>query len=412
MGFGRSMRIACPVFLGLFASLPAAATVLAVPALSLSGTVNYQSVDSWLCHPNKGYSQNICNRSLATRTVQADGAATTSRIYANNNAPVDCFYVYPTASLDLITNSDALVDENESQTTLSQIGHYGSVCRVFAPIYRQRTLTLLAINTLAGPLLPLDLASAAEQMAYGDVKAAFANYLKYQNKGRGFILVGHSQGATMLKRLVAEEIETQPGLHDRLIAAHLMGSTIEVPNGADVGGTFAQTPACRHASQTGCVIAYSSYREGDPELSAPRYGRAVTPGNRALCVNPAALTGGEATLDMVMPYVLPPIFQVLIKSHGTGGPYADRVTNLSTMTSTPFFAVPGQIRGQCVADAAGTNYLRIRIAADASDPRADDYPAEFYGGTGWGMHLADIWLAQGDLVRLAQSQSAAWLAVH
>lgn len=393
----------------------AAAEPLALPALSLTSSVNYKDINNWMCHSSKGYPQSTCSRNMALRSVEANGDATVKYNVYNAAeiaaAPVDCFYVYPTISTDATTNSDMLNDENESQITSTQIGRYRSVCRIFAPIYRQRSLTTLAANAVVGAVVPLDL-SASEQMAYGDVKDAFNNYLQYYNQGRGFILVGHSQGATILKRLIAEQIETQPALHDRLIAAYLMGSNVEVPIGADVGGTFANTPACRHADQTACVIAYSSYRDKDPELSAPRYGRASTPGNRVLCVNPAALSGGEASLDMIMPYQFPPIFQLLLKSRGTGGPYADRATNLSMMVDTPFFAVPGQVRGECVADAAGTSYLRVRIDANRADPRADDYPAEFYGGTGWGTHLADLWLTQGNLLQLAQSQSAAWLAAH
>lgn len=409
MRFNVSILFAA--FIALTSAMPAGAS-WALPALSLSSAANYEKLDSWLCHPGLSPDKNICSQSLTVRSVAADGTSTVLPHSVAPNAPVDCFYVYPTVSIEPLTNSDAWPGKNESLVTLSQAGRYGTVCRVFAPVYRQRTLTLLIISTLVGSWLPIDLTSAAEKMAYDDVKAAFSNYLKYQNKGRGFILVGHSQGAATLRHLLVEEIEPQPALHARLIAAHLMGSTIEVPLYADVGGTFARTPVCRRPNQTACVIAFSSYREGDPYLAAPRYGQAKTPGNRALCVNPAALRGGEVLIDPVMPNVLPPVFKAMLIPRGSGGPYADLKANRAELNPEPFFAVPGQIRGECVVDAAGSHYLRIRIAADMKDQRADDYPAEFYGGNGWGMHLADMWLVQGDLVRVAKAQSAAWLALH
>ena len=62
--------------------------------------------------------------------------------------------------------------------------------------------------------------------------------------------------------------------------------------------------------------------------------------------------------------------------------------------------------------AAGVSYLEVSINADPSAPRADDYPGEFLGGTGWGLHLGDISLVQGNLVELARAQSEAWLAAQ
>ncbi|HEY1075066.1 MAG TPA: DUF3089 domain-containing protein, partial [Fontimonas sp.] len=287
---------------------------------------------------------------------------------------------------------------------------------VFAPIYRQRTLPLLAANVVAGYLPPsLNLlASVSEQadtIAYEDVRAAFHTYLAFHNHGRGFVLIGHSQGATLLKRLIAEDIETDPGLHDRMIAAHLLGSTVEVPIGADVGGTFAATPACRHPDQTGCVVAYSSYRKGDPELSSPRYGRASTPNMRALCNHPLALSGGAQQLNAIFPMRMPPAYQLLLKPRGSGGPHADRLKN-ATVKTDYYGVYDSQIQGECVVDAAGTSYLEVRISSNPNDARADDYPGEFYGGTGWGLHLVDISIAQKDLVWLAKQQSRAWTAAH
>jgi hypothetical protein len=88
------------------------------------------------------------------------------------------------------------------------------------------------------------------------------------------------------------------------------------------------------------------------------------------------------------------------------------VDNVTARTQAPFFAVPGELQARCLRNDAGTSYLEVRTLADPADPRADEYPGEFVGGTGWGLHLADMNLGQGDLVRLARSQGAAWLAGH
>ena len=220
--------------------------------------------------------------------------------------------------------------------------------------------------------------------------------------------VGHSQGSGLLRRLIAEVIEPDDWLHERLIGAHLMGTSVAVPPDADVGGDFRRTPACRAPDQTGCVVSYASFRAGDPQLDDPRFGTTADPDTRALCTNPAQLAGGAAALSPQMPRSYAPAYQALVIPRGSGGPYASRARNLAL--DTPYFTVPGQIRAECVLDANGTSYLEIRIQADPDDPRADDYPGEFLGGIGWGLHLADVALAQQDLVDLAGRQGHAWLS--
>lgn len=404
----------------------AAALLLAPGGSHAAGTPNYTGTDHlaqllatsysdparWLCHPRLASANNVCHSSLDYMHVEASGESLGYVFLgpAQTGQPVDCFYVYPTASVDAGPNSDFVTDLQEEQVTAAQFAHYVNVCRPFAPVYRQRTLTVLAAGVVAGNALPPSVLADAEALAYSDVRAAFDSYLSRDNNGRGFILVGHSQGATILKRLIAEEVEPKPALHARLIAAHLMGTSVDVPVGADVGGSFARTPACRHPDQYGCVVSYASYRAGDPERSAPRYGITTTPGMRPLCNNPEALVGGAAFLQPMLAFQLAPAYQVLLKQHGSGGPYADSQKNLWTyLYRYPYYRVPEQIEAECVSDGPGRAYLEIRIHADPADPRADDYPGEFWGGTGWGMHLQDINLARESLIILANRQLTAWL---
>ena len=67
-------------------------------------------------------------------------------------------------------------------------------------------------------------------IAYGDVRAAWREYLAKHNKGRPFVLIGHSQGSLMLQQLIANEIEGKPerqadeaGDHSRLQRAGAAG---------------------------------------------------------------------------------------------------------------------------------------------------------------------------------------------
>lgn len=71
-------------------------------------------------------------------------------------------------------------------------------------MYRQVTIPGLVAMFSCKPI-PISF-----DLAYTDVLAAFRNYLANDNQGRGFVLVGHSQGAFHLSRLVKEEIDGKP----------------------------------------------------------------------------------------------------------------------------------------------------------------------------------------------------------
>ena len=381
----------------------------ATPFPSYSSAV-YSAQQNWLCRPDLPDAANACKGNLDALLVAADGSTEREPFKADPTLQVDCFYIYPTTSPDPGANSDRMPDQQEIQTALLQAGRYGSVCRLFAPIYRQRTLTFLALDSTVDSAVSDEQQAAAGEIAYADIVDAFKHYIANDNQGRGFFILGHSQGSRLASRLIAEEVEKSPFLRSRMISAHIPGFPVEVPEGRDVGGTFKQTPACRAASQLGCVINYSAYRAGDPQLADPRFGVASDPARLAMCVNPAALLGGKAVLDPYLPFVLPPVFQTLLIPRGSGGPFADPLQNVVSATLAPFYNVPGQINGECKVTENRVSYLEVTINADPSDPRADDYPGEFIGGTNWGLHLADVNVAQGDLVRIAQKQAARWLS--
>jgi hypothetical protein len=85
-------------------------------------------------------------------------------------------------------------------------------------------------------------------------------------------------------------------------------------------------------------------------------------------------------------------------------PYADPAAN--SAITTPFVKVPGLVQGECI-ERDRMAYLEITQNADPTDPRVDDVGNDL--APGWGLHLIDISLAQGDLVRLAARQADVWL---
>jgi hypothetical protein len=74
-----------------------------------------------------------------------------------------------------------------------QFARFASKCRPYAPMYRQITLAGLR------PLLASGGTAAAFEhgLQYDDVREAWNYYLEHDNRGRGFVLIGHSQGAVL-----------------------------------------------------------------------------------------------------------------------------------------------------------------------------------------------------------------------
>jgi len=396
-------------FLTLAASLVTGAFLIFAPQSSAADAPDYSDPATWLCHPEKTTDNNVCLRDQSVISVASNGSSSVTPGYIESNPAIDCFYVYPTASMDVTANSNLTPDAQEKDTAAIQFGRYGEVCRTFAPVYRQRTLTYLGIGALGDGLVTEETMAQAYETAYADIREAFNNYLNNDNHGRGFLLVGHSQGARLLARLVQEEIEPDTTLRQQMVSAHLIGTGISVPIGDVVGGTFTSTPLCTSASQSGCIVAYSTFRKGDPELAAPRFGVQPEEGYEAACTHPAALAGGSAELEVRLPFDQPYAFDVLLKIQGTGGPYKRWWDNIKAKQKAEFFSVPGQFFGECVRNDEGTHYLEVTIDSDEDDPRADNYRGELIVVQGWGLHLVDVNLAQGNLIQLASDQINHWL---
>ena len=170
-----------------------------------------------------------------------------------------------------------------------QLARFASQCRLYAPLYRQATLSALRAATTGSPL-PVDRA-----LGYNDVLDAWNYYLQHDNNGRGVVLIGHSQGSGVLTQLIRNEIDGKPA-ESKMVSALLLGTSLAVPKGKDVGGAFQHVPVCRSATQTGCVIAYASFRSTIPPPANSRFGRVQGENMQAVCANPAALGGGSGEL--------------------------------------------------------------------------------------------------------------------
>ncbi len=71
------------------------------------------------------------------------------RFRADPNAPIDCFYIYPTVSRDPGGNSTMKIGDELVAVVNQQFARFASVCRPYAPVYRQATLTALRASRTA-----------------------------------------------------------------------------------------------------------------------------------------------------------------------------------------------------------------------------------------------------------------------
>jgi pimeloyl-ACP methyl ester carboxylesterase len=330
---------------------------------------------------------------LSTTVIDRDGRATVERARMDPDAPVDCFYVYPTVSTDTSTLSDLVADDAERTVVRLQLARFGTKCRLFAPMYRQLTLAAMGRANAAGIASP-DFLGAG----YQDVRAAWRYYLAHDNGGRGVVLIGHSQGTVILTELIRREIDGTP-VQPRIVSALLIGGPdgILVPRGRDVGGTFAHMPLCRAATQTGCVVAYSSFRATAPPTANTRFGRSADSTLVAACTNPAALGGGEATLDGYFD-----------AGGGTALPLGptEPWTVGGRAVATPMVRVVGLLKGQCRSNAFAT-YLEVAVQRGPGSPASRDIQGDLVEPLG--LHLVDMEVAMGNLVDLVGQQSASYL---
>ena len=366
------------------ALLTFAAAVAAAPASAqpVSPPVDYGKEANWLCLPGRA---DDCSTPLPTAALNPNGYGSVGRSSIAKDPPLDCFYVYPTVSRDQGMNSDLIAGNEERTAVQTQFTRFAEVCRTYAPLYRQMTLGAVAAAAAGADM------TRPGMLAYADVANAWRSYLANHNKGRPFVLIGHSQGSLMLQQLIKHEIEGKP-VAARMVRAILPGFNLLVPAGKTVGGTFRSTPLCSSPAQRGCVVSYVSFRENNPPPPGAIFGFAPAPGMTVACVNPArpGSTGWE-TLDSY--------WYARSTLPVPGGPIA---WSSEGPPPTPFLRTEGLVSARCVNDGP-LGFLEIRTNADPRDERTDRVGGEvgILGMfiPGWGMHLADVSAAQGDLIR-------------
>jgi len=352
---------------------PTTTVTAAAPTSTTGGAGATPDRQVWLCKPDKP--QDPCLTSLNSTAIGPDGTKHVANAAPATDPKIDCFYVYPTVSEQTTTNANLTIDPAEVGVAIAQAARYSQVCRVYAPMYRQGTIASIASRS-----------TKSGAIAFRSLLAAWKDYLARYNNGRGIVLIGHSQGSFILRQLISKYIEPDPVLRHRIVSAILLGGNVLVPTGKDVGGDFKYLGACHRASQTGCVIAYSSFDHTPPANSL--FGRAPA-GDQVLCTNPASLEGGSAALDPYFP------------THRLNS-----VISFTTQTgvTTAWVNYPDLFTAKC-ENLGGASFLQITDVRKPGDLRPQVMDSL---GPTWGLHVYDGNIALGNLVDIVQSEAAAW----
>ncbi len=231
-------------------------------ASKLPPAPDYQSLSYWAAHPEKPDPADRTPNRKVTDNQQ--------------NSAVDVFFLHPTTytgsrRYERQWNGDVqdaqLNEKTDGSSILYQASLFNGAGKVYAPRYRQAHLNVFFGKDKASNKAALD-------VAYSDVKAAFEHYLKHWNRGRPFILAGHSQGALHAMQLIRELVEDKP-LAQQMVAAYIVGWP--VPN-----GFFKSVKPCAKPDDTACFCSWRTWER--------RYGRRKAFEDQVICTNPLIWT--------------------------------------------------------------------------------------------------------------------------
>jgi hypothetical protein len=360
----------------------AAALLPVTPVAAAVRPLRTSSHTVWLCRPGAASDPCASDRTATSVGVNFVKAAFSTAV-TSQAKKFDCFYVYPTVSAEASLNSDLAIQKEETDIAIGQASQFSAVCNVWAPMYRQATKAALGDGEA--------FTSQVIATAYDSLLAAWKDYLAHDNHGHGVIFIGHSQGAAMLIRLLRSQVDPSAGLRKKLVSAIILGGNVQVAKGKDEGGSFRHIPTCASASETGCVIAYSTFPSEpgrDAVVGRPgqgvsiQSGQTTRRGQQVACVNPATFSSGVGDLVPMYPTIVHLVRGVI----------------------TPWVVFPQLYTAHCMQQ-GGAAWLQVQRILP---PTRDFRPSVTSGGPMWGFHLDDMNLALGNLVLDVAYEEAAY----
>jgi hypothetical protein len=221
-------------------------------AMRTKGKLDYSKQSSWAVRPDVvkennvlwGYPWEACDQQ-ASATAAA-------------------FYVHPTTYIieEVYFEEDPdVVDDEFDAAKFNVIKEQASTltgaAKVYAPFYRQMTMMAQLNDTLAPDSDDFEQGSDKllfRNMAYRDIKAAFAEFLKQIGSDTDFFVMGHSQGSNLIKRLLYDAVrEKIAGFSlNRLVAAYFIGEWVD----PTLFSVF--LPPCKTSQSRACIVSYAS----------------------------------------------------------------------------------------------------------------------------------------------------------
>ena len=197
---------------------------------------------------------------------------------------VDVFYIYPTAWLkvnksdpDICALDNASMLEGSRILYAWQASAFEPVCNIYAPYYRQADAAYIL------SLHDRERLKFTDGIPAHDIIAAFDYYIKHVNKGRPFILAGHSQG-TMVMLTLLPHIVKNPAVYKRMIAAYAIGYPVTQEY-------MDKNPKLKFAAgpnDTGVIISFNTQSQ-----NLPPGGNPILISKPALAINPITWTRDE-----------------------------------------------------------------------------------------------------------------------
>jgi pimeloyl-ACP methyl ester carboxylesterase len=227
---------------------------------------DYSKMDNWAAHPDK--------------SDPADQTPSPELKNEQATAPVDVFFLYPTTLTGTKPNENtwngavedaALNTKTDASTIQYQASIFNGSGRIFAPRYRQAHLNTFFCKDKKSAGQALDL-------AYEDIRSAFDYYMKHWNKGRPFILAGHSQGGRHTMTLIHDLIENT-SLEKQLVAAYIVGWPVQ-------SNYFKHLQPCKSPAETGCFCTWRTWKRS---YGMRRFNRPID----VVCTNPLTWTTTE-----------------------------------------------------------------------------------------------------------------------
>ena len=277
----------------------------------------------------------------------------------------DVFLICPTVDTRSETNSFDLNDKLKGNFIYAldlERGIFEDTGRLFSPYYRQMSIGAYT--------LPEDEREKAKETAYADVSAAFRWYLDNENKGRGIILAGFSQGGEMCLELLKEyyggESPEAQALRDQLVAVYSIGWMVT----EEMTEEFPQIVPASDETDTGKVICFDCEDGNVSETII------IPAGMKALSINPLNWKTDSTPAD---------------KSLNHGAVF--------------------EAGGEPVAELCGA-YIGERGQLIVTDVTAEDYPPALDIFPEGSFHLYDYMFFFTNLKENVAKRTAAWSEQH